>query len=73
MQQYNEYQTLHYKAKYRPKPDTKVKTDFWTLTYNGKVLTNPMPYSGCQVSLKMFRQMGCYPDKSKFVIKPYKI
>jgi len=65
---YNPYQTLSYTAKYgSPKP--KVKHTHWVVTYNGTILTKPMLYSGCQVELKVFKQMGLtYPDKNKFKI-----
>lgn len=68
MQMYNEYQTLSYTAKYgSPKP--KVKHTYFVVSYGKVILSKPMYYSGCQVELKVFKQMGIqYPDKTKFKI-----
>lgn len=68
MTHYNPYQTLSYTAKYgSPKP--KVKHTHWVVMYGEVILTKPMYYSGCQVELKQFKQMGLiYPDKNKFKI-----
>ena len=73
MTHYNPYQTLSYTAKYgSPKP--KVKHTHWVVTYNGRILTKPMYYSGCQVELKQFKMQGSlYPDKELLKIKPYTI
>lgn len=73
MNPYNPYQTLSYTAKYgSPKP--KVKHTHWVVTYNGRILTKPMYYSGCQVELKQFKMQGSlYPDKELLKIKPYTI
>jgi len=73
MQTYNPYQTLSYTAKYGS-PKQKVKHTHWVVTYNGRILTKPMYYSGCQVELKQFKMQGSlYPDKELLKIKPYTI
>lgn len=71
---YSEYQTLHYKRVYSTSDKPKVKHTHFVVTYNGRILTKPMYYSGCQVELKQFKMQGSlYPDKELLKIKPYTI
>jgi hypothetical protein len=62
------WQNLNYIAKYgnvRQQP----KSTHWVVKYGNRILTNPLPYSGCQMELKTFKmQGGLFPDKTKFKI-----
>ena len=47
----------------------RTKSTHWVVKYGNRVLTNPLPYSGCQTELKTFKmQGGLFPDKTKFKI-----
>lgn len=62
------WQNLNYIAKYSSVRQP-LKSTHWIVKYGNRVLTNPLPYSGCQLELKTFKMQGSlYPDKSKFKI-----
>jgi hypothetical protein len=61
------WQNLNYIAKYgnvRQRP----KSTHWVVKYGDKVLTNPATYALAQISIKEFRMMGQFSDKSKLRI-----
>lgn len=66
--QVNDWKSLNNFVKYgnsKPRP----KSSHWVVKYKNKVLTNPLPYSRCQIELKTFKMQGVlYPDKTKFKI-----
>jgi hypothetical protein len=64
----DDWKTFNYFVKYGNKKPTP-KSTYWIVKYGNKVLTNPMPYSGCQIELKAFKMQGkLFPDKTKFKI-----
>jgi hypothetical protein len=61
------WQNLNYIAKYgsvRQHP----KSTHWIVKYGDKVLTRPATYALAQISIKEFRMMGQFSDKTKLRI-----
>ena len=63
----NDWKSLNNFVKYgqaKPRP----KSTHWVVKYGDKVLTNPATYALAQISIKEFRMMGQFLDKSKLRI-----
>jgi hypothetical protein len=61
------WQNLNYIAKYG-NVKQQPKSTHWVVKYGDKVLTNPATYALAQISIKEFRMMGQFSDKSKLRI-----
>jgi hypothetical protein len=61
------WQNLNYIAKYG-NVKQRPKSTHWVVKYGDKVLTNPATYALAQISIKEFRMMGQFSDKSKLRI-----
>jgi hypothetical protein len=61
------WQNLNYIAKYG-NVKQRPKSTHWIVKYGDKVLTNPATYALAQISIKEFRMMGQFSDKSKLRI-----
>jgi len=70
MNQFNDYQSLEYRARYgNTKP--KEKVTHWCVFYKDKAITMPSSYAIAQGQIKNFKVQGKVYNKTMLKIKPY--